>query len=68
MHVISNVWKKEEVKTKHEENIIQEEMFRKRMREELKIQEMKLQIKSEEYEKRDNTVNEERPNAKLPEL
>ena len=68
MHVISTVWKKEEVKTKHEENIIQEEMFRRRMREELKIQEMKLQMKSEEYEKRDNTANEERPNAKLPKL
>ena len=56
------------MKTKYEENIIQEERFRRRMREELKIQEMKLQMKSEEYEKRDNTVNGERPNAKLPKL
>ena len=43
---ISNAEKKEEIKAKHEENIIQEEMFRRRMQEELKIQEMKLQMKS----------------------
>ena len=43
---ISNVEKKEEAKARHEENIIQEEMFRRRMQEELKIQEMKLQMKS----------------------
>ena len=36
---ISNVEKKEEIKAKHEENIIQEEMFRRRMQEELKIHE-----------------------------
>ena len=34
---ISNVEKREEIKTKHEENIIQEEMSRIRMQEELKI-------------------------------
>ena len=62
---ISNVEKKEEIKAKHEENIIQEEMFRRRMQEELKIQEMKLQMKSKEYEKRDKIVNEERVNVKL---
>ena len=39
---ISNVETKQEAKRKHEENIIQEEMFRRRMQEELKIQEMKL--------------------------
>ena len=49
---ISNVEKKEEAKTTHEENIILEEMFRKRMQEELKIQELKLQMKSKEYENR----------------
>ena len=38
---IFNVEKKEEAKAKHEENIIQEEMFRRWMQEELKIQEMK---------------------------
>ena len=65
---ISNVEKKEEIKAKHEENIIQEEMFRRRMQEELKIQEMKLQMKSKEYEKRDKIVNEERVNVKLPKL
>ena len=43
---ISNVEKKEEDKTKHEENNNQEEMFRQRMQEELKMQEMKLQMKS----------------------
>ena len=53
---ISNVEKKEEAKAKHEENIIQEEMFRRRMQEELKIQEMKLQMKSKEYEKKDKIV------------
>lgn len=50
---ISNVEKKEEAKAKHEENVIQKEMFRARMFEEFKIQEMKLQTKSKEYEKRD---------------
>ena len=50
---ISNVEKKEEAKAKHEENVIQKEMFRARMGEEFKIQEMKLQTKSKEYEKRD---------------
>ena len=64
---ISNGEKKEEAKAKHEENIIQE-MFRRRMQEELKIQEMKLQMKSKEYEKRDKTVNEERVNVKLSKL
>ena len=59
---ISNVEKKEEAKSKLEENIIQEEMFSRRMQEELKIQEMKLQMKSKEYEKRDKIVNEERVN------
>ena len=39
---IFNVEKKEEAKAKHEENIIQEEMFRRRMQEELKIQEIKF--------------------------
>ena len=65
--IISNVEKKE-VKVKHEENIIQEEMFRRKMQEELKIQEMKLQMKSKKYEKRDRIVNEERVNLKLPKL
>ena len=50
---ISNVEKKEEAKVKHEENVIQKKMFRARMCEEFKIQEMKLQMKSKEYEKRD---------------
>ena len=65
---ISNVRKKEEAKTKHEENIIHEEMFRGRMQEELKMLEMKLEMKSKEYEKRDKIVNEERVNVKLPKL
>ena len=47
--LISKVKKKEEAKTKHEENIIQEEMFR-RMQEELKRQ----------YEKRYKIVNKQR--------
>ena len=50
---ISNVEKKEEAKAKHEENVIQKEMFRARMCEEFKIQEMKLQTNSKEYEKSD---------------
>ena len=60
--------KKEVAKAKHEENIIQEEMFRRRMQEELKIYEMKLQMKSREYESRDKFGNEERVNVKLPKL
>ena len=63
---ISNVEKKE-AKAKHEKNI-PEEVFRKRMQEELKIQEMKLQMKSKEYEKRDKIVNEKKVNVKLPKL
>ena len=65
---ISNVRKKEEAKTKHEENIIHEEMFGGRMQEELKMLEMKLEMKSKEYEKKDKIVNEERANVKLPKL
>ena len=43
-------------------------MSRRRMQEELKVQEMKLQMKSEEYEKRDKIVNDEGFNVKLPKL
>ena len=43
-------------------------MFRRRMEEELKIQEMKLQMKYKEHEKRDKIVNEERVNVKLPKI
>ena len=42
---ISNVEKKEETNAKNDENIIQEEMFRRRIQEDLKIQKMKLQSK-----------------------
>ena len=38
------------------------------MEEELKIQEMKLQMKYNEHEKRDKIVNEERVNVKLPKI
>ena len=66
---ISNVEKKEEAKAKYEENIIQEEIFRRRMQEELKkIQEIRLQMKTKEYEKRDRIVNGERVNVKMPNL
>lgn len=40
--VTSNVEKNEEVKAKHEENNIQEEMFRRRMQEGLNIQKMEV--------------------------
>ena len=51
---ISNKEKKEEAKAKREENIIREQMSRRMMQEDLKkIQEMKLQMKSKECEKRD---------------
>ena len=40
--VTSNVEKNEEVRAKHEENNIQEEMFRRRMQEGLKIQKMEV--------------------------
>ena len=66
--VTSIVEEKGETKMKHEENIIPEEIFRGRVQEELKIQEMKLHIKSKEYEKRDKIVNERRINVKLPKL
>ena len=65
---ISNVDKNEEIKAKHVKNIIQEEMFRRRMQEESNIQEFKLQMKSKEYEKRDKIVNEKKVNVKLPKL
>ena len=42
---ISNVEKKEETNAKNDENIIQEEMFRRRIQQDLKIQKMKLQSK-----------------------
>ena len=45
---ISNVEKKEEAKAKHEENI-HEQMFRRKMQEELKIQDMKLQMNSKDW-------------------
>ena len=35
------------------------------MQEELKIQEIKLQMKSDEYEKKDKIVNEQRVNMKF---
>lgn len=44
-------------------NLIQEEIFRKKMQDELKIQEMKLDMKSRMHEKREN---QERVNVKLP--
>ena len=65
---ISKVDKKEEAKAKHEENIIQEEMFTWRMQQKLKIQETKLQMKFRKCQKKDNIVNEERVNVKLPKL
>ena len=65
---VSNLEKKEATKVKHEENIIQEEIFKRRMQEELKIRELKLQVKSKEYEKRDKILHEERFNVKLFEL
>ena len=65
---ISNIEKKEEALVKHKEHIIQEEIFRRRMQEELKIQEMTLQMKSNEYKKTNKTVNQERVNVKLNKL
>ena len=41
---VINIEKKEKAKVKHEENIIQNEMFRKIMLEEFKIQWMKFEI------------------------
>ena len=65
----SNKEKKEEAKANCEENIIREQTFRRMMQEELKkIQEMKLQMKSKECEKRDKKVNEERVNVQFPKL
>ena len=65
---ISNVEKKEEAKAKHEGNIIQEKVFKRRKQKELKIQEMKLQMKPREYEKRHKIAIEERINVKLLKL
>ena len=62
------VEKKEENKAKHEENIIQKEMFGRRIQEESKMQEMKLQMNSKEYEKRNTIVNEKKAKVKLPKL
>ena len=41
---VINIEKKEKAKVKHEENIIQNEMFRKIMLEEFKVQWMKFEI------------------------
>lgn len=54
-------------KAKHEENIIKEEIFRRRIQEELNTHEMKLQIKSKRCEKRNKIVNEEKINVRSPE-
>ena len=43
-------------------------MFGRRIQEESKIQEMKLQMNSKEYEKRNTIVNEKRAKVKLPKL
>ena len=48
------------MKAKYEENIFQEDMFRRRMQEELEIQEMKPQMQSKEYQRRDKIVKEDR--------
>lgn len=48
-NAISHEDSREETKAKHEENVFQEDMFRRRTQEELEIQEMKLQMKSKEY-------------------
>ena len=53
----SNVKKKEEAKAKHEENIIHEEMLRRKMQEELKIQEMKLQINSKDWNQFESEID-----------
>ena len=65
---ISNVEKKDEAKAKHENNITSEKMFRRIMQQELKVQEMKLQMNTNDYEKRGKIINEERVNVKFPEL
>ena len=55
--LVSNLEKKEATKVNHEENTIQEETFKSRMQEELKIRELKLQVKSKEYERRDKILH-----------
>lgn len=59
-NAISHEESREETKAKHEENIFQEDMFRRRMQEELEIQEMKPQMQSKEYQRRDKIVKEDR--------
>ena len=54
--------KKEQATAKHGGNITKEAISIRRMLEVLKIQEMKLQMKSKEFEKRYKITNEKRVN------
>ena len=59
----------QEAEARRKENLIQEERFRRRMEEEVKIEEMKMEMKKKGFEfsrdeivKSDEKVNENSPN------
>ena len=60
--------KKDEAKAKSGEDTIQEDLSKSLMKEELKVQKIKIQRKTKAYVKRDKSVNEKRANIKLPQL
>ena len=60
----------EEAESRRKEDLIQEERFRRRMEEEVRIQEMKMEMKKKVFEfSRDEIVkSEEKVSVKLPKL
>ena len=61
---------REEAESRRKEDLIQEERFRRRMEEEVRIQEMKMEMKKKVFEfSWDETVkSEEKVRVKLPKL
>ena len=61
---------REEAESRRKEDLIQEERFRRRMEEEVRIQEMKMEMKKKVFEfSRDEIVkSEEKVSVKLPKL
>ena len=61
---------REEAEARRKEDLIQEERFRRRMEEEVKIEEMKMEMKKKGFEfSRDEIVkSDEKVSAKLPKL
>ena len=70
MKEISIVSDREEAKTRRKEDLLLKERFRRRMEEEVKIEEMKMEMKKKSFEfSRDEIViSDEKVSVKLPKL